>query len=68
VKNLLGKLPEAPKNTQDNIYRAVASARADIKGLKEMRDSGRGLGVTSDEAKGWVDPRDVVNAGGDMDW
>ena len=67
MKDLLGKLPEAPQNTQDNIYRTVASIRADIKRLKEMRDSGRGLGVTIDEAQVWVDPWDVVNAGGDMD-
>jgi hypothetical protein len=38
AKDLLGKLPEAPQNTQDNIYRTVASIRADIKRLKEMRD------------------------------
>ena len=38
AKDLLGKLPEAPQNTQDNIYWTVASIRADIKRLKEMRD------------------------------
>jgi ApaG protein len=67
AKDLLGKLPDMPTNTQDAIDRAVKSARADMKRLKEMRASGRGLGVTSDEADVWVDPRDVLNAGGDID-
>eukprot|EP00559_Dactyliosolen_fragilissimus_P001804 CAMPEP_0184863764 /NCGR_PEP_ID=MMETSP0580-20130426/12369_1 /TAXON_ID=1118495 /ORGANISM="Dactyliosolen fragilissimus" /LENGTH=821 /DNA_ID=CAMNT_0027362277 /DNA_START=164 /DNA_END=2629 /DNA_ORIENTATION=+ len=50
AKELLGQLPEMPKDSASSLERAVQEAREDVKRLRKMRKSGKGLGEVSDDA------------------
>lgn len=50
AKEMLGQLPELPKDSASSLEKALEEARADVKRLRQMRREGRGLGEVSEDA------------------
>ena len=63
AKEMLGQLPEAPKDSTTSLEKALEEAKADVKRLRKMRREGRGLGEVSDDADlTFMNPEDRMAA------
>lgn len=63
AKEMLGQLPEMPKDSASSLAKALDEARADVKRLRKMRREGRGLGEVSDDADlTFLNPEDRLAA------
>ena len=61
AKEMLGQLPELPKDSASSLKKALEEARADVKRLRQMRREGRGLGEVSDDADlTYINPEDKL--------
>lgn len=68
AKEMLGQLPEMPKDNVSSLNRAVEEATADVIRLRKMRREGRGLGEVSDDADlTFINPEDRMDAAADAD-
>ncbi len=50
AKEVLGQLPDLPKDSASSLEKALEEAKKDVKRLRKMRREGRGLGEVSDDA------------------
>ena len=63
AKEMLGQLPEMPKDSASSLDRAIKEAGEDIKRLRRMRRQGTGLGEVSDDADlTFMNPEDRIAA------
>lgn len=63
AKEMLGQLPELPKDSTSSLENALKEARADVKRLRQMRREGRGLGEVSEDADlTYMNPEDRLAA------
>lgn len=63
AKEMLGQLPEMPKDTATSLSQALEEATADVKRLRKMRREGTGLGEVSDDADlTFMNPEDRIEA------
>mmetsp|Transcript_9762 Transcript_9762/g.14514 ORF Transcript_9762/g.14514 Transcript_9762/m.14514 type:complete len:803 (+) Transcript_9762:353-2761(+) len=63
AKEMLGQLPELPKDSASSLEKALEEARADVKRLRKMRREGRGLGEVSEDADlTFMNPEDRLAA------
>ena len=63
AKEMLGQLPEMPKDTTQSLNKALEEATADVKRLRKMRREGTGLGEVSDDADlTFMNPEDRIEA------
>lgn len=63
AKEMLGQLPELPKDNVTSLNKALKEAREDVKRLRKMRREGRGLGEVSDDADlTFINPEDRLAA------
>mmetsp|Transcript_4276 Transcript_4276/g.5553 ORF Transcript_4276/g.5553 Transcript_4276/m.5553 type:complete len:854 (+) Transcript_4276:183-2744(+) len=63
AKEMLGQLPEMPKDSAASLESALEEAREDVKRLRQMRKEGRGLGEVSDDADlTFMNPEDRLAA------
>lgn len=63
AKEMLGQLPELPKDSATSLEKALEEAKADVKRLRKMRREGRGLGEVSDDADlTYMNPEDRLAA------
>lgn len=61
AKEMLGQLPEMPKDSATSLENALKEAKADVKRLRKMRREGRGLGEVSDDADlTFMNPEDRI--------
>jgi len=50
AKEILGQIPEGPKDSRASLDKALQEATEDVKRLRRMRKEGRGLGEVSEDA------------------
>jgi len=63
AKEMLGQLPELPKDSASSLEKALEEARADVIRLRKMRREGRGLGEVSEDADlTFMNPEDRLAA------
>lgn len=63
AKEMLGQLPEMPKDNASSLSKAIDEATADVKRLRKMRREGTGLGEVSDDADlTFMNPEDRMAA------
>ncbi len=63
AKEMLGQLPELPKDSASSLEKALEEAREDVKRLRKMRREGRGLGEVSEDADlTFMNPEDRLAA------
>lgn len=63
AKEVLGQLPDLPKDSASSLEKALEEAKKDVKRLRKMRREGRGLGEVSDDADlTFIKPEDRMAA------
>lgn len=63
AKEMLGQLPDLPKDSATSLEKALEDAKKDVKRLRKMRREGRGLGEVSEDADlTFINPDDRIAA------